>query len=326
MKPPSALLDAIREADSILLATHIPMDGDGLGCGIALQRGLESLGKQVRFLNEAPVPYVFDFLAGRERVEFLGPDDAVPACDLLLGLDAGDASRLGRMHAERPAGARVANVDHHATNDGYGDVAWIEAHASSTGEMVHALLGAMELPIDAVSALALLISITTDTGRFSYSNTTPGAHTVAADLIDRGADPDVIYRHLYGSLPMSVLRLRARAAEGIELACEGRVAMLTVDPSFGADLGAKVDDVKDLVDIAIGLDGVVAAALVRGLAEGGTKVSLRSKSDGVDVAALAHSHGGGGHVRASGYSASEGPEAVAAALSAQLDALVRADS
>ena len=325
MKPPSALVEAIRAADTIVLGTHIPMDGDGLGSGIALQRALEAMGKQTRFLNEAAVPYVLDFLDGRDRVELLKPDDAVPACDLLLGLDAGDAGRLGRMHTERPADCRVANIDHHATNDGYGDVAWVEAAASSTGEMVHALLRAMDLEIDAVSAQALLVSITTDTGRFSYSNTTQGAHIVAADLIGAGANPDEIYRMLYGSMPMHVLRLRARAAEAIELSSGGAIAILSVDSGFGADLGAKVDDVKDLVDIAIGLEGVVAAALVRGLAEGGTKVSLRSKTDAIDVAALAQQHGGGGHVRASGYSSEDGQDPVADALRTELDALVSAE-
>jgi len=322
LKPPQPLLDAILHADSIVLATHIPMDGDGLGCGIALMRGLRGLGKTVRFVNEAPVPYVYDFLAGRSEVELLGPDDAVPACDLLLGLDAGDVSRLGRAYVERPAGCRVANIDHHATNDRYGDVAWVEAHAASTGEMVHALLLGLGAAIDEASAQALLVSLVTDTGRFSYSNTTPGSFEVAADLLRRGASPDLLFRELYGSLPMRVLRLRARAAESIELSADGKVALLTVLADFGSDIDADVDDIKDLVDIAIGLEGVVVAALVRGLAQGGTKVSLRSKSDAADVATFSQQRGGGGHVRASGYSSPEEPAAVTRELGPALEALV----
>jgi len=322
LKPPRALLDAIRNADSILLATHIPMDGDGLGCGIALMRGLRGLGKTVRFVNEAPVPYVYDFLEGRSEVELLGAADAVPACDLLLGLDAGDASRLGRLYEDRPRGCRIANVDHHATNDCYGDVAWVEADAASTGEMVYALLLDLGAALDPASAQALLVSLVTDTGRFSYSNTTAGAFEVAADLLRRGADPDLLYRELYGSLPMRVLRLRARAAEAIELSDNGRVALLTIPADFGADIDADVDDIKDLVDIAIGLEGVVVAALVRGLAQGGAKVSLRSKSDAADVAAFSKERGGGGHVRASGYSSPDAPTVVAGALGPALEALV----
>jgi len=285
-------------------------------------RGLRGLGKSVRFVNEAPVPYVFDFLEGRGEVELLGPDDDVPACDLLLGLDAGDASRLGRVYVDRPEGCKLANVDHHATNDRYGDVAWVEADASSTGEMVHALLLALGAEIDTASAQALLVSLVTDTGRFSYSNTTPNAFEVAADLLRRGANPDLLFRELYGSLPMRVLRLRARAAEAIELSANGKVALLTVPSDFGADIDADVDDIKDLIDIAIGLEGVMVAALIRGLAEGGTKISLRSKSDRADVAVFSQQRGGGGHVRASGFSSADGPEAVAAALRPDLEALV----
>jgi phosphoesterase RecJ-like protein len=323
LRTPADLLRLITASDDILLATHIPMDGDGLGCGIALHRALTARGKRVRFVTEARVPSVYDFLEGRDVVEQIGPGDPVPPFGLLLGLDAGDASRLGRPYEERPEGAKVANIDHHATNEGYGDVSWVEPGASSTGEMVHRLLLDLGAEIDAASAQALLVSIVTDTGRFSYSNATVGAFETAADLVRRGADPDGIHRRLYASVPLDVLRLRSRAAESIRLLARGRVAILTIDAEYGADLDVEEQDLKDLVDVAIALDGVVVAALVRGLPFGGTKVSLRSKADEADVAALAQRHGGGGHVRASGYSADAEPQAVAAALGPELEALVR---
>ncbi|MHC4939155.1 MAG: DHH family phosphoesterase [Planctomycetota bacterium] len=317
------MIELIDAHDEIVLATHIPMDGDGLGCGIALHRALTARGKKVRFVTEAPVPSVYDFLEGREVVELIGPDEALPPFDLLLGLDAGDESRLGRAYDERPNGCRIANIDHHTTNDRYGDVAWVEGGASSTGEMVHTLLLDMNAAIDAASAQALLVSIVTDTGRFSYSNTTVGAFEAAADLVRRGADPDTIHRRLYASTPLDVLRLRARAAESIELIAGGRAALLTIESDYGADLQVEEQDLKDLVDVAIALEGVVACALVRGLPHGGTKVSLRSKSDDADVAALALRHGGGGHVRASGFSAAGEPKEVALRLGPELETLVR---
>jgi len=323
LRPPPELLRILDEHDEIVLATHIPMDGDGLGSGIALHRALAARGKSVRFVTEAPVPSVYSFLAGREVVELVGPGEAVPETPLLVGLDAGDAARLGRCYDERAPATKVANIDHHATNDRYGDAAWVEPDASSTGEMIHALLRAMDARLDAVSAQALLVSITTDTGRFSYSNTTAGALEAAADLVRHGADPDTVHRHLYASVPLDVLRLRARAAESIRLYGRGKVAILSVEAGYGEGLDVEEQDVKDLIDVAIVLDGVVAAALVRGLPRGGTKVSLRSKSDAADVAALAQRHGGGGHVRAAGFSADAEPREVATALAPELEALVR---
>ncbi|MEM8886311.1 MAG: bifunctional oligoribonuclease/PAP phosphatase NrnA [Planctomycetota bacterium] len=322
MKPPRALTELIDASPSILLATHIPMDGDGLGCGIALLRALGERGHQVRFLNEAPVPPVYEFLDGFDRVEHLASDGAVPDCDLLLGLDAGDEHRLGRLFTERPEGCKVANVDHHATNDRYGDVAWVEAHASSTGEMVHALLTAMGAEIDPTSAQALLVSLVTDTGRFSYSSTTAGCFEAAADLVRRGANPDAIYQPLYASMPRDVLRLRSRAGESVELLAGGRAALLTIEADYGGDLSIEEEDLKNLVDIGIALAGVQVAALVRGLPQNGTKVSLRSKSDAANVAELARRHGGGGHVRAAGFSADAPPREVAAALAPEIEALV----
>jgi phosphoesterase RecJ-like protein len=323
LKAPAALLELIEASENILLATHIPMDGDGLGCGIALHRALSARGKKVRFVTEAWVPSSYDFLEGREVAEFIGKDDPIPDFDLLIGLDAGDESRLGRPFEERRAGSKVANIDHHKTNEGYGDVSWVEGDASSTGEMVLALLLQMDAVIDQPSAQALLVSIVTDTGRFSYSNTTVGAFEAAAALMRRGADPDTIHRRLYASVPLDVLRLRSRGAESIQLLAGGRAAILTVEAEYGADLEVEEQDLKDLVDVAIALDGVIAAALVRGLPFGGTKVSLRSKSDAADVAALAQRNGGGGHIRASGYSADGEPAAVAAALAPELETLVR---
>lgn len=322
MKPPPELLALLKGQGDVLIATHIPMDGDGLGSGIALKRALEAQGRSVRFVTEQRVPSAFNFLQGSAEVIVLGPEDPMPPTELLVGLDAGDEHRLGRAFVERASGCSVANIDHHATNDRYGDVAWVEAGASSTGEMIHALLRAMDAEITAEMAQAMLVSLVTDTGRFSYSSTGPGTFEVAADLLRCGANTDALYQQLFASRPLDVVRLRARAAEDLQLLSDGKVAVLTADREYGANLDFQEDDLKDLIDVAIGLEGVVVAALVRGLPEGGTKVSLRSKSDGANVAALARKLGGGGHVRASGFSDDRAPAEAAAALMPELAALV----
>jgi phosphoesterase RecJ-like protein len=322
VKPPPELLELLRAPGDVLLATHIPMDGDGLGSGIALKRALEAQGRSVQFVTEQRVPGAFDFLPGSAEVIVLGPDDPMPSTGLLVGLDAGDEHRLGRAFVERADGCLVANIDHHATNDRYGDIAWVEPDVSSTGEMIHTLLRAMDAEITPEMAQALLVSLVTDTGRFSYSSTGPGTFEAAADLLRCGADTDSLYQQLFASRPLDVVRLRARAAEDLQLLAGGKVAVLTADREYGSNLEFSEDDLKDLIDVAIGLEGVVVAALVRGLPEGGTKVSLRSKSDRANVAALARKLGGGGHVRASGYSDDRAPADAAAALIPELAGLV----
>jgi phosphoesterase RecJ-like protein len=319
---PQPVIDAVRGAQRIVCATHSPMDGDGLGCGLALQRALRAAGKECTLVTEARVPRAYAFLDGHDGIVHLLPADPVPDGDLLLGLDAGEEDRLGRALSQRPAGMRVVNIDHHVSNRGWGDVAWVDAAAAATGEQIHALLVALDLPFDAIAAQCLLVSLVTDTGRFCYSSTTARTLEIAADLLRRGADPDVIQRRLYGAVPLAVHRLRARAVERVAFFSGGRLAVLTVPGDFGEDLGLGGEEVKDLIDLVIGIEGVLIGALVRGLPAGGTKVSLRSKSDAADVAAFAARYGGGGHVRAAGLSADAEPDAAAASLIPALERLV----
>ena len=317
---PAAVLDLIRGARSVLIATHSPMDGDGLGSGLALKRALERAGKTCAFVTEAPVPRAYRWVPGSDAIQVLG-DAPPPACDLVVGLDAGEADRLGRVWSERPRGARVVNIDHHVSNPGYGDAAWVDATAAATGEQVFAVLAALELPLDRDIARSLLVSLVTDTGRFCYSSTTARTLEIAASLVRAGADPDELQRNLYGAVPLGVHRLRARAVDELRLLAGGRLALLTVDDGFGREFGAGAEEVKDLIDVLIGVEGVLVAALVRGLPDGASKVSLRSKSDAADVAAFAQRHGGGGHVRAAGFSAREGPVATEGRIRKDLEAL-----
>jgi len=324
---PAEILAAIAEARRLVCATHSPMDGDGLGCGLALQRALAARGQEVVFATEAPVPQAYRFLPGHGGIVVLGPDDPLPQGDLLVCLDAGEADRLGRLHAERAPGTRVLNIDHHVSNPGYGDLNWVDPHAAATGELVFQLLDALGAPFDPVLAQYLLVSLVTDTGRFCYSATTPRTLEIAAELLRRGASPDDLQRHLYGAVPVAVLRLRAQAVEKIGLHAGGRVAVLVTEADYGAELGLGAEEVKDLIDVAIGIAGVVVAALVRGLPGGGAKVSLRSKDDRADVARLASSHGGGGHIRAAGFTAPGAtPRATAEGLLPELEALAVAAS
>jgi len=322
---PSDVIAAIRGARSILCATHNPMDGDGLGCGLALKRALEADGREVTLVTEVPPPPVYAFLPGYDSIRVLGKGP-LPAADLLLALDAGGPDRLGRVLAERPKGVRLVNVDHHVSNSSYGDLNWIDAQAAAVGEQVYLLLREGGWKIDAVAAQCLLVALVTDTGRFCYSSTTPRTLEIAAALVRLGAEPDELQRELYASVPLGVLRLRSRAVEKIELLRDGAIAILTLPHGFGADLGVDEEDVKDLIDVLIQLKGVVVAALFRGLAEGGTKVSLRSKDDRANVSALAARFGGGGHVRASGFTASQAPAAAREALLPELEALAVAAS
>jgi phosphoesterase RecJ-like protein len=322
---PPDVLAAIRGARSFLVATHSPMDGDGLGSGLALKRALEQAGRKCVFITEARLPPVYAFLPGYDSIVQLR-DGPVPPADLIVALDAGGGDRLGRVLSERPAGTRLLNIDHHVSNDRYGELNWIDATAAAVGEQVYLLLRDAGLKIDPVTAQSLLVALVTDTGRFCYSSTTPRTLEIAAALLRLGAEPDRLQRELYASIPLPVMRLRAKAVDEIELRREGRVALLTLPHGYGGEHGVDEEEVKDLIDVLVSIRGVVVAALFRGLAGGGCKVSLRSKDDRANVSALAARHGGGGHVRAAGFTSKWSPTAARELLVPELEAVAVAGS
>jgi phosphoesterase RecJ-like protein len=317
------VIDALERAENIVIATHSPMDGDGAGSGLALMRAWTAAGKTVRFVTEDPVPRAYRFLPGEDEIEVLA-EQGPPVCDLLVGIDAGDGTRLGRALADLPDGIPVVNVDHHVSNTRFGDHNWVDPAAAAVGEQAYGLLVALGLKPDQDAALCLLVALMTDTGRFCYSNTTPRTLAIASELVRLGAEPDRITRHLYASVPRAVLELEARAIQSLEFRESGRISLLVLPENFGRDLGVDRDDVKDLVDIGISVEGVVATALVYGLPDGRTKVSLRSKDDRADVAAFASARGGGGHVRASGFTSESGPDETAEALRREMPGLLEA--
>ena len=319
--PPQDVIDALQRAQSIVIATHSPMDGDGAGSGLALMRTLRAVGKSVRFVTEDPVPRAYRFLPGEDGIEMLA-EEGPPTCDLLVGIDAGDGKRLGRALAELAEGTSVVNIDHHVSNTRFGDHNWVDATAAAVGEQVYGLIVGLGLKPDQDAALCLLVALMTDTGRFCYSNTTPRTLAIASELVRLGAEPDRITRHLFASIPRPVLEMEARAIQALEFRENGRISLLVLPVDFGRDLGVDRDDVKDLVDLGISVEGVVATALVFEQSDGRCKVSLRSKDDRADVAAFAAARGGGGHVRASGYTSEGGPAVTADTLRRELPALL----
>ena len=303
-------LDAIaaflQGGDRFLLTGHAPLDGDGLGSALGLCRALRQAGRTAHVVSDAPVPSMLRWLPGASDVIVWTPggyrdDPRLSDPQALFCFDSGDTKRLGGPHRELPPSATVVNVDHHVTNTRFGHLNWVEEDAPSVGAMVWRLVRAVGLPTDADVALPLYLSLVEDTGRFSYSNASPAALRAAADLVEAGADPETITNHLYRNEDLGTMRLRARCVERLQTAAGGRLASTYVTWADLEELGlTEGDQGREMVEVAIGLEGTEVGLLLRGLRPGeGTKASFRSKSD-FDVAAICTAHGGGGHRKAAG--------------------------
>jgi bifunctional oligoribonuclease and PAP phosphatase NrnA len=301
-----AAADAIRRNDRFLITTHENPDGDALGSILAAKLALESLGKDaVMYLaGQVPLPAEYGFMALEELRRDLPSDEE--EARVLLALDCANESRLGRDHADLLERASlVIDIDHHHDNTRFGDVNVIIADASSTGEIVRDLLRLLEVELTPEIAEALYIALVTDTGRFQYANTTPRALRLAAELVEAGANQQRVFQGVYESVEFAKLKLLARALERAEVYDGGRLVISYLLRDDFLDVGAVEPYSEGIIDYLRAVEGSDMAVLIREPpTRGGPKhrVSLRSRSDELDVSGIARKGGGGGHRQAAGFS------------------------
>ncbi|MGI9649354.1 MAG: DHH family phosphoesterase [Acidimicrobiia bacterium] len=294
----AAAVHALGAADSLAVSCHIKPDGDALGSAVGFARAAAAAGKKavVSFGEPFELPDYFDLLP----LDLLVPPAEFPAEPaVMVTFDAADRSRLGSLAGASQAAGTLIVVDHHITNQGFGDINLIDGEVAASAVLAYDLIRGLGWPIDAEAAMALLMGVVTDTGRFQYSNTSPRTFRVAADLVEAGAHPEAIGQLVYENAPFGFLAVagavQARAALEPELS-------LVWSELRSADLssaGLAPVDVEGLIDyIRVAKEADVAVLLTE-TAEG-TKASLRSRAV-ADVGRLAAALGGGGHARAAGF-------------------------
>jgi phosphoesterase RecJ-like protein len=295
---------AIGGADSLALACHVGPDGDALGSMLGLAIAASNAGKEVTasFASPFVMPPGLEFLPHDLLVP---PGDFPAAPEVMVVLDAGAPERLGELGAHATAAETVVVIDHHVTNEGFGDVSLVDPTAAATGELVFQVLGALGWETTPEVAMCLHTALVTDTGRFSYSNTTPETLRIAALLVEAGAVPNVISRHVYEEAPFGYLKAAGIAMQRAELDTELRaVSTIVTDDDLDAQ---DIDwaDTENLIDLLRLAEEADTAILVKGHSDGRVKVSLRSRGD-TDVGGLAAAMGGGGHRLAAGFTTTEG--------------------
>jgi phosphoesterase RecJ-like protein len=294
----------LRSRRRFLLTAHEGPDGDALGSLLGMHHLLTQLGKDsVMFLaaKEFPLPIEYRFLP-LEEVFHEPPADM--GCRTVVFLDCGNIDRMP-VDFLSEGGNDVINIDHHHDNTRFGDFNLVDVEASCTAEIVYDLALLLGARITKEIAAALYVGLITDTGKFMYENTTAHTHRIAAELIDAGVDVDDTYRRLYEHVPLEKLRLVARALDGIQRHCEGRLVVTYITAADYEATGAGEEMTEGVIDHLRSIEDTKVAAVVRDLGSRGRaarKVSLRSSEGDVDVSAIARKNGGGGHKRAAGFS------------------------
>lgn len=209
----------LKDAQDITILTHISPDGDALGSSFALCAALEGMGKRVKVVLPEPLPAYFSFMNWQPMLY----EDGL-SVGTLVALDCGDSKRLGATEVLLAQAETVVMLDHHKAGTPFGNLRFVNPASSATGEIIFDLLAALEVPLTPEIASALYVAISTDTGGFRYSNTTPRTHQIIARLLELPFDAARINRFLYDCVPYPKLKLAALALDALTFFENGKIA------------------------------------------------------------------------------------------------------
>jgi phosphoesterase RecJ-like protein len=293
------IAQALRAHRRFTIMSHIRPDGDALGCIIALGLALRELGKEVTLWNEDGAGEKFHYLPGWEMVA--KPPAEPLDVEVAIALDTANQQRLGSALAAVKSARLWINIDHHVSNEGYGDLSYIDATAPATGQILYELIQAAGFPLTPEIADNLFAAISTDTGSFQYPNTTARTYEIGAALIRAGVKVGDLSQKIYESYPLRRVYLLRALLNVLKISCDGRCASFVLTQQMVNDLGVQPDDNEGLIDTIRAIDGVLVAAFIEELpAEGKVRISLRSKDPRVDVCKICQQFRGGGHTLAAG--------------------------
>jgi phosphoesterase RecJ-like protein len=302
---PDAIVERLRAARSVLAVGHESPDADALGAALAVALLVEARGGRATVAVSDGAPALYAFLPGVEKVR-TDPEPGV-MYDLVVLCDCGDLSRAGPIRERNAAlfaGTPLLTIDHHASNDGSGDLAWIDPGAAATCEMLALLAVRLGIPLtagDGDLAACLTAGIVMDTATFAHPNATPRTLRVAAALVEAGAPLSDISRRLYRTKPDAQLALLGRVLARLERHADGLVVASSMELADLVATGARSEHSEGIIDLLAQAETAEVALLLK---EKGaeTRLSVPAKPGGVDATVLCGTWGGGGHARAAGAS------------------------
>lgn len=284
----------IDEANTIAISAHINPDGDALGSALGLRKSLELYGKKSEVIKISEVDDYLKFLPQLENYK----KPSQKEYDLFIIVDCSEFDRIDKAIEICKNSKNVLVIDHHKGGSIKTDLNIIHSDSPASCELVYEIIKRLNLPIDKEIATLLYSGLVTDTNRFLYSNISELTFYTAADLYKIGADFEMIYKNLYQNKEISKLQFENHLLNKVEF--KKPYALVGVSQKTCHDFGVQIGDSESVVNMLRDLKGIEVACLVKEYGENEYKISLRSK-DYLDVSEIARNNGGGGHIRASGF-------------------------
>lgn len=290
--------EKIKSADRIAISGHIHPDGDCIGSCLGLKNYISDLFKDKTvdvYLEQ--ISEDFTFLRFSENILYLDENDEVPFYPLFICLDCSEPSRLGRHQELMTKADFTVCIDHHFTNVGFGDLAFIDPHASSTSEILYKIFDYDRIGLE--TAQSLYLGLVHDTGVFKHSNTTHFVMDAAGSLLDKGVRSEFIIDHTFYNKTFKQNKILGRALLNSRQLLDGDFIVSVVTQDEMAEFGTGPADMDGIIDQLRVTEGSKCAMLLYETAKGVYKASLRSSSH-IDVSKIALKYGGGGHIKAAG--------------------------
>lgn len=297
---PSEVKKFIEHSQRFLITTHINPDGDGLGAAMGLKWALVKMGKQAEIIIDSEAPGVFEFFANYHWIKSLsGGYNIDEKFSSVVVIDAPSLARLGSVTSIFSENVKILNIDHHISNENFGELNYIDLGSASSAEMIYTIIKSFGLKPDKDLAEYIYTGIIIDTGRFRFSNTSPETLLTASELVDTGVEPAKISDQVFYSRTIETTKALGLFIGSIELHMDGKVATAEFDYDYLHSPGWEKVNTDGFVNYALAIKGVETALFLREIDHGVTRASLRAKHD-FDVNALAGVFGGGGHQKAAG--------------------------
>lgn len=290
------IVDLIKNNNSFFITAHVNLEGDALGSELALYILLKKLNKKVVIYNNDLTPEIYKFLP---RHKFIKNHFKKDKFDLAFVLDCSDSSRAGKIENKLSAAAKVVNIDHHISNTYFGDINWVEAEMSSASEMIYYLAKRLKV-MDKDIALCLYTGIFTDTGNFTYANTSFNTHKVVAELMRYDIRPDLVHKKIHSLCVPDDIKFIGKCISKLKFSLKERICWITISQWQKKDY----DLTEIIFSIMRLLKNPEVFILFKKINKNKTRINFRSSSH-VDVNKAAKFFGGGGHQRASGTTLDE---------------------
>ncbi|MBP9697640.1 MAG: bifunctional oligoribonuclease/PAP phosphatase NrnA, partial [Candidatus Moranbacteria bacterium] len=289
----------ISKAERILLFAHSRPDPDTVGANLALEEHLRSLGKQVDIACFNPFP---DSLKGLAEKTFLHPDQLdLQKYDVVIGSDSVDRGLdtvMSRFHEKQV----IILIDHHPDITLTGDVVIIDPEYSSTSELLYLFFTATDAPISKSMATMLLMGILFDTGGFQHGGVSPQVMEIASELMKKGAPLSKISQTIFTNKNIGAMKLWGKAFEKAKFNKETGMLVTAVTQKDIDECAACAEDIYQVASILSTVPDAKFAMVLSERDHVTVRASLRSmEHHGIDVSAIAHQFGGGGHKLASGF-------------------------